>query len=220
MKRRFATKLIAAMVILGPKVVLAKKSPQIKTIRIHKAGYLDGFPSGDARLQPQHYPIIEQIVAHLKKHPKVTLVIKGSVSLEKIQRGFCYVSPDYTYYSLSTPRADTQKVVGEEECERALGFARAVAVKNEIVKKGIDPKRIKMFTEVDTAKRPGGHGDNRAVGYWYLEVPEDTKFLDASEDLSTGDLILEVQMPTACEIRKAKWHKKCQEMKEKLKIKT
>ena len=177
-------------------VEMQSKVEDLRTeTRIEKAGYMDNFARGSANLQQSHIQATYQIVAYLEQHPKTTLFLKGSVSTERIAGGRCYVTDDYSYFSMSRPKTGARKITNEAECEEALGTARVAVVKGAIVGQGIQPGRIHTFVEVDQGRRGGQHDLNRAVSYWYLEAPEGTTVVDVHED-SDGDLVLVVEKPT------------------------
>ena len=202
----FVAFLVTSSMLTG--IAMAKT----KEIRINRAGYLDVFTRGDASLKPDHLRTIDGIVAYLEANPRVTLFLKGSVSREIIH-GNCFVNDDSTYYSLHKSRRDTKELDGEEACEQALGYARAVAVKNKIISNGIDSSRIEISEGVDSGAREGDHSLNRAVSYWYLEVPPGTEFISSRED-ADGDLILAVKVPLHERVKEW-WHNKIKRLKDR-----
>ena len=220
--KKFCFWLVVLLVAVLAQPAWAAKKVQVtmtQTVQIDKAGWADGFEMGHSELQPQHYATINQIVVALKQKPQVRLAIKGSVSTERIINGYCFVSADYTYFSLNKSRADTKKVMGEDECQRALGFSRAIKFGKQIVSQGIAGKRVDIFVGVDMGRRSGGHSENRAVSFWYINLPEGAKLLEATEQ-ADGKLLATYQVQKVvtkqCPL-KAWWAKERQQIKDHLK---
>jgi len=181
-----------------------------KIVIVAKSGWIDDFEVGHSELQAQQYAAIKQVVRYLQQHPQVRIVLKGSVSDEKIKRGYCFASDDFLYFSLDKWADNSYRYDSESLCENLLGQSRLAQVKREMIRQGIKEEGIMGFTEVDVGNRPGSHSQNRAVSYWYVEVPNGAKLKKASED-NGGNLVATFILPTFCD----KFHLWLQDIKEK-----
>jgi hypothetical protein len=171
-------------------------------IKVLPAGYIDRFRPGDARIDIYQILLIDDVVNYLNANPGVKIFLRGSVSLEKFSKGRCYFTKDYTWFSALPPTpGEIEEAFGfdnENDCEAALGVSRTVSVKAELIKRHIDSGRIGSSEIYDIQPRGGNHSLNRAVTYYYLKVPDGTRFISSREE-KNGDVILTVELPTRCE---------------------
>jgi len=100
--------------VVKPVAVILETDPMKN---LDAQGFVDiygiNFDIGKATVKPESYPIIEQITNYLKEHPQVKIVIEGHT--------------DNT---------------GNDASNLTLSDKRAMSIKAEIVKRGIDPSRM------------------------------------------------------------------------------
>ena len=126
--------------VVKPVAVILETDPMKN---LDAQGFVDiygiNFDIGKATVKPESYPIIEQITNYLKEHPQVKIVIEGHT--------------DNT---------------GNDASNLTLSDKRAMSIKAEIVKRGIDPSRMETkgygaSKPVADNKTAAGRTQNRRV---------------------------------------------------------
>jgi OmpA-OmpF porin, OOP family len=121
----------------------AKKAAVDPMKALDEQGFVDiygiNFDIGKATVKPESYPVIEQITNYLKEHPATRVVIEGHT--------------DNT---------------GSDALNLSLSDKRALSIKAEIVKRGIDPSRMETkgfgaTKPVADNKTKDGRTQNRRV---------------------------------------------------------
>ena len=187
-------------------VLLVLAGLMLAAVTVHelvvpKTGWIDGFKSGSSNLNDQQRAEINELVEMLKYNPDKMIVLKGSVSREVIKSGRCHTTQDGLNFFLGSGYDSEDNIVGEQECELALGYSRAQQVKWELTdapfhNNGISSTRVTVFKEVDFYRRPGDNSKNRAVSYWLVKLPEKAVLTeDLHEKTETGELVATYMFP-------------------------
>lgn len=180
-----------SMQILGCSLISPKKPP-VYTQTFQKAGWIDQFAPGRSQLGLHQKMGIYEISRYVKDHPRVTVVFKGSVSEEKIRDGNCSTADDGKDFFLD--QTGDVSIKDERKCEQALGGSRAMQCADELMSyhavTKLSWKQVVTFTDVDFGTRSGGHDLNRAVSYWYIELPENAIIQRLTEKSETGELVV------------------------------
>lgn len=176
--------LLLSMVALLAPLSQAKPRPRPKVegvipsanFLVKPFALIKNFPTGTNKIVQAQYNDLLKTLQFLQANKDMIAILAGTVSNLKI-RGSCYVSKDYSYFSLRQPREDTTRLTGNDACQMALALSRAIATRNWLIKglgdgQTMKGKRVLVLRFPAQTMNPGGNFPNQSVVVWMVTTKD------------------------------------------------